>query len=38
MNTLKTNQHGFIPLLLSVIFVVILGIIFVYLRVAHAHQ
>lgn len=38
MNNLSKNQNGFIPLLLTVIFIVLAGIVFVYLRVLKAQQ
>jgi hypothetical protein len=39
MNRIKSlNQNGFIPMLLTIIFIVIIGIIFVYLRVLKAQQ
>jgi hypothetical protein len=38
MKNLRQNQKGFIPLLLTIIFIVIAGIVFVYLRVLKATQ
>jgi hypothetical protein len=34
---LKNDESGFIPLLLSILFVVLAGIVMVYLRVMHAN-
>jgi uncharacterized membrane protein YecN with MAPEG domain len=33
---LHSNEAGFIPMLLSILFIVVVGIIFIYLRVLHA--
>jgi hypothetical protein len=33
---LYNNEAGFIPMLLSILFIVVAGIIFIYLRVLHA--
>jgi hypothetical protein len=33
----KMNQHGFIPMILSILFIVLAVIYFAYLRVKHAH-
>jgi hypothetical protein len=38
MKHLQKNQNGFIPLMLTIIFIVIAGIVFVYLRVLKAQQ
>lgn len=32
---LATNEAGFIPMLLSILAVVVIGIVLIYLRVAH---
>jgi hypothetical protein len=34
---LSDNEAGFIPLLLTILFVVIIGLVFVYLRVQNAN-
>jgi hypothetical protein len=36
MKTLKADERGFIPLLLSILAVVVFVIVMIYLRVAHA--
>lgn len=36
MKTLKDNDNGFIPMLLTILAIVIAVIVFAYLRVAHA--
>jgi hypothetical protein len=33
----RLNQDGFIPMILFFLFLLIAGLIFVYLRVKHAH-
>ncbi len=38
MTELRRNQQGFIPMLLTIIFMVLVGIFMVYVRVRHAHQ
>jgi hypothetical protein len=38
MKQLRKNQNGFIPMMLTIIFIVIAGIVFVYLRVLKATQ
>jgi hypothetical protein len=35
---LKRSEAGFIPLLLTILAIVVIGIIFVYLRVLHAQN
>jgi hypothetical protein len=35
---LKTDENGFIPLLLTILAIVVIGIAYVFLRVLHAHQ
>lgn len=38
MKRLTSNQQGFIPLLLTILFVVLVVIVVVYLRVLRANQ
>jgi len=38
MKKLTHNEHGFIPLLLTVLFVIVAVIVFAYLRVAKAQH
>lgn len=38
LHTLEADEYGLIPLLLSVVALVVIGIVLVYIRVKHAQQ